>query len=536
MSKSALTHASRAGIALVATGLLASALGLAVPAIAQAQGLPPFTGLSEPTGIAVDAAGDVFVADAGNNSVVELPGNATTSSQQVTLPFTGLSDPQAAAVDSHGDVFVADTGNNSVVELRAGSDTQVTLPFTGLNSPQGVAVDSGGDVFVADTGNDQVDELPAGSATQVTLPFTGLNFPASVGVDAAGDVFASSAGLVSPPEIVAPAQIFELTAGSSTQKVLSAAPVGAVDEEPVMAVDAEGDVFIGAYGSVDSDDAGWVVADTVVEVTAGATEGTVIDSQFGTDAVTGIAVDPVHGDVLVDFGAGQPTDIGQYAPPEPQATPLSVSTASLAQAVAGTAYSQQLQAAGGTAPYTWKITAGSLPAGLTLNGNGTIAGTPKAAGTATLTVEATDAGHPAQTATQQLSLTVAADKADLAVSVTGPASVKAGTAVTYTLTVSDKGPAPASSLTVVLSTSGLTGVTPSAGGSTKSITVFGTKLTGSVWTAPSLAPGHSDTFTVTGSAPTTAGKAASATGGALAVTPDPDILNNISLTSTKTTK
>ena len=64
----------------------------------------------------------------------------------------------------------------------------------------------------------------------------------------------------------------------------------------------------------------------------------------------------------------------------------------LTAVVASTAYSQQLQAAGGTAPYAWKVTAGSLPAGLTLNSNGTISGTPKKASTATFTVQATDAG------------------------------------------------------------------------------------------------------------------------------------------------
>jgi hypothetical protein len=127
---------------------------------------------------------------------------------------------------------------------------------------------------------------------------------------------------------------------------------------------------------------------------------------------------------------------------------------------------------------------------------------------------------------------VVPDKADLAVSVTGPAAVTAGAAVTYTLT--DKGPAPASDVTALLGTAGLTAVTPSAGGVTKTITIFGVKLTGSSWTLPSLASGQSDTFT--GTAPDKAGQTASATGGALAATPDPDILNNMSLTTTKTTK
>ena len=499
MLKSRLNRAGRAGTALAAAGLIATGLSLAGAAAAQAQALPfaslpPFTGLGDPTGIAVDAAGDVFVADAGNNDVVEMSGDATSSSQQVTLPFTGL------------------------------------------NGPQGVAVDAKGDVFVADTGNGRVVELPAGSDTPVTLPFTGLNYPTSVGVDAAGDVFALSMGEATPPyEVVVPDQILELPSGSGAQEVLSAAPVGPADNPPVMTVDAAGNVFVGAYGSVDSDDQGFGLNTTVVEVKAGSTTGNVIYSDLTGDQVNGIAVDPVDGDVLVDFsGHGTPSDIGQFIQPEAQ--PLSVSTASLPGGVAGTAYSQQLATSGGTAPYTWKVTAGSLPGGLALSGNGTISGTPKMAGTATFTVQATDAGNPAQTASEKLSITVVPDQADLAVSMTGPATVTAGGTVTYTLTVTDKGPAPASDVTALLGTSGLTAVTPSAGGITRTVTFFGTKLTGSSWTVASLASGHSDTFTVTGTAPGKASQTASATGGALATTPDPDILNNISLATTKTTK
>jgi hypothetical protein len=83
---------------------------------------------------------------------------------------------------------------------------------------------------------------------------------------------------------------------------------------------------------------------------------------------------------------------------------LSVATDSLPNAVVGTAYSQTLQATGGTGGYTWARTAGSLPANLTLNANGTISGTPTAAGASTFTVTVTDNGG--RTANKQLTLTV----------------------------------------------------------------------------------------------------------------------------------
>jgi len=143
----------------------------------------PFSGLSNPFGVAVDGSGNVFVADSPvNDRVVELSGGT-----QVTLPFSGLSSPRGVAVDGAGDVFVADTLNDRVVELPAGG-TQVTLPFSGLNLPGGVAVDGAGDVFVADSFNGRVVELPAGG-TPVTLPFSGLFRPMGVAVDGAGNVF-----------------------------------------------------------------------------------------------------------------------------------------------------------------------------------------------------------------------------------------------------------------------------------------------------------------------------------------------------------
>ncbi len=85
---------------------------------------------------------------------------------------------------------------------------------------------------------------------------------------------------------------------------------------------------------------------------------------------------------------------------------LAVSASSLPDATAGSAYSQDLSASGGTKPYSWSLTSGTLPAGLSLARNGTISGTPTAAGTSAFTVQATDSGSPAQTATGQLILTV----------------------------------------------------------------------------------------------------------------------------------
>ncbi len=85
---------------------------------------------------------------------------------------------------------------------------------------------------------------------------------------------------------------------------------------------------------------------------------------------------------------------------------LSVTTASLPAGTENTSYSQMLAATGGQSPYTWSISAGSLPAGLTLAGStGVISGTPTTSGAAVdFTVEVTDADS--DTATQNLSITI----------------------------------------------------------------------------------------------------------------------------------
>ena len=86
---------------------------------------------------------------------------------------------------------------------------------------------------------------------------------------------------------------------------------------------------------------------------------------------------------------------------------VTVTTTSLPAATGGVSYSARLAASGGLKPYTWSITQGSLPAGLTLvPATGLIAGRPSVAGTASFTVQVGDAENPAATASANLSITV----------------------------------------------------------------------------------------------------------------------------------
>ena len=87
--------------------------------------------------------------------------------------------------------------------------------------------------------------------------------------------------------------------------------------------------------------------------------------------------------------------------------PLMINTASLPAATADVSYSAKLAAAGGIKPYTWSVTNGALPAGLSLDlATGAISGKPTAPGTAILRVNVSDAEKPSVSASQGLNITV----------------------------------------------------------------------------------------------------------------------------------
>ena len=178
--------------------------------------------------------------------------------------------------------------------------------------------------------------------------------------------------------------------------------------------------------------------------------------------------------------------------------PLAITTRSLPNAAADHAYSQQLRAAGGVGPYSWSLASGRLPGGITLSREGALHGEPWAAGTYAFTVRATDSAWPAQSVTQRLSITVTGEKADLAVSVTGPSSAKAGSRVTYTVTVKDNGPAWASMVSVSLEIAGLTDVRASDAGRVKLAESRDMAQASAAWYAAGIAPGQTLTFTITG--------------------------------------
>jgi Putative Ig domain len=148
--------------------------------------------------------------------------------------------------------------------------------------------------------------------------------------------------------------------------------------------------------------------------------------------------------------------------------PLTIITSSLAAVQVGAAYSVTLQASGGTAPYNWSVSSGTLPGGLTLSTAGVVSGTPTAAGTFSFTAKVTDASS--NSATTLLQVTI--NPATLSITTSSPlASGQVGAAYSATLQASG-GTTPYSWATsggtlpggLTLSMAGVVSGTPTAAG------------------------------------------------------------------------
>ncbi len=175
--------------------------------------------LNQPSACALDSAGNLYIADTGNNrirrvtatgiiSTVVGTGGAGSAGDAGPANAALLNAPRGIALDGNGDLFIADTGNNRIREVTAGGVIytiagQGAAGFAGdggpgaaaqLNQPEGVLLDGSGNLYFADTGNNRVRELlPDSSSSNTTLP-GGLTV-----VNAASQV----SGSVAPGEMVA---------------------------------------------------------------------------------------------------------------------------------------------------------------------------------------------------------------------------------------------------------------------------------------------------------------------------------------------
>ncbi|WP_404339791.1 putative Ig domain-containing protein [Sphingomonas sp. MMS12-HWE2-04] len=183
-------------------------------------------------------------------------------------------------------------------------------------------------------------------------------------------------------------------------------------------------------------------------------------------------------------GTGAPFSTNRAYAVTIAAPTVTIAPTTLPSGTPGVAYSQALTASGGTAPYSYAVTAGALPGGLTLSPTGTLGGTPSSAGTFSFTVTATDSstGSGPYAGTRAYSVTVGTPT--IVVDTTSLPNATVAAAYSQTVTASG-GTAPYSfAITagalpagVNLSTGGTLSGTPSAGG-TFNFTITATDSSG----------------------------------------------------------
>ena len=173
-----------------------------------AEGGPSTAQFRRPTGLAMDQANTLYLADTGNHRictvstagvVTTLAGNGTTGFTNATATAAAFSSPAGLVVDNSGNVFVADTDNHcirrissqGVVTTFAGSGSAGSTDSTGtaasFNAPRGIALEASGTLLVADTGNNRIRRIN-NSGVVSTVISTDLNQPVSVIPDGSGNI------------------------------------------------------------------------------------------------------------------------------------------------------------------------------------------------------------------------------------------------------------------------------------------------------------------------------------------------------------
>jgi len=382
------------------------------------------------SGLAQDANGFTYVVSPHINTInVYSPGASGDVAPFATIKGsnTGLNNPQGAVVRGNR-LYVANgpfgsglTGPPSIavfaLPFAAGVDNVAPVaviagPATKLLSPFGLALDSAGNIFVANVDNTITEYRPpapssyANPANEAPVLTISIGPGAPEGLAIHGTTLYASTDDNTIKEYSLPGGNLIATITGANTKL--AAPLG-ID------VDSSGNLFV---VNADANGAG----NQVLEFAAGANGNAAPIAVISGPAT--LLASPQFVFIASCSGGGT--------------TPVSITTSSLPTAKLGVAYSKSLAATGGTAPYSWSLASGTLPAGLSLSSAGVISGTPTAQGTSNFTVRVTDSSNPAQSATKALSLSVVNPVKITTASALPAASV----GVAYSTTLAAKGGTP----------------------------------------------------------------------------------------------
>ena len=248
---------STSAVRKVSRGTITTVAGLGCCGFSGDGGPAISAGLDEPSGLAVDPGGSLYIADAGNSRIRKVSrGIITTIAGNGTKGFSGdgglavnaslnllnftPAHPSGVAVDSGGNIYIADSGNNRVRKISNGIITTVAGNGTGgfsgdggpavnaqLYSPSGVAVDKAGNLYIADLSNNRVRKVSAGVITTIAgngapsyfgdgglATTAALNQPSGVAVDSAGNIYIADSGNDRIREVLNSPPLLQVFAGT----------------------------------------------------------------------------------------------------------------------------------------------------------------------------------------------------------------------------------------------------------------------------------------------------------------------------------
>jgi sugar lactone lactonase YvrE len=231
---------------------------------------------NRPSGIALDAAGNIYIADTYNNvirkitpsgDVSTLAGSGSSGNDNGVGTSASFSSPMGVAVDSSNNIYVADTGNNLIrkispsgdVTTLAGSGFPGTADGTGTAAtfyqPLGINVDSSGNLYVADSGYNLIRKIsPADVVT--TIASSPLFLPTGIGIDSAGNLFVASYNNAAIYKI-APNGAPVLFAGGATGNTNGLGAQASFYRPFAVAIDSSDNVYVSEcfyYGGVSNSD------------------------------------------------------------------------------------------------------------------------------------------------------------------------------------------------------------------------------------------------------------------------------------------
>ena len=233
---------------------------------------PYASGFNDPDGLAVDAAGDLYVADAGNNTVREVTAAGTV------IIFSGFNAPAGMTFDSAGNLFVADSGDDEVREITPAGT--VSIFATGFNDPTALAFDSSGNLYVANRANGTVDVVTlAGKVSPFAFGFDGAS---GLAFDA-GNLYVADSGDGKVSQVTPAGQVSTYASGFSS-------PEG-------LAFDAAGNLYVANE-----------LSNTVSEVTPA---GVVSTFAAGLDSPTGVAFDSTGNLYVANEGSNTVSEVAE---------------------------------------------------------------------------------------------------------------------------------------------------------------------------------------------------------------------------------